>query len=63
VLKVNEKKLTENFEEILANSLDEQRLQFQRDITGWIAKLKGFESALDGERLKNKLSCRELTLR
>ncbi|KAK2162470.1 hypothetical protein LSH36_98g06001 [Paralvinella palmiformis] len=47
VLKVNEKKLTENFEEILANSLDEQRLQFQRDITGWIAKLKGFESALD----------------
>lgn len=47
VLKVNEKKLTENFEKILDNSLDEQRLQFQRDITGWIAKLKGFESALE----------------
>ena len=55
ILKVNENKLTKNFEKILDESLNEQRLQFQRDITGWIGKLKGYESALEGRNLNNSL--------
>ncbi|KAK2165818.1 hypothetical protein LSH36_45g11018 [Paralvinella palmiformis] len=47
VLKVQEKELGEKFDKILEERLAEEKVKFQNEIAGWIARLKGIETAID----------------
>jgi len=49
VLKVQEKELGEKFDKILEERLAEEKVKFQNEIAGWIARLKGIETAIDSE--------------
>ena len=49
VLKVQEKELGEKFDKILEEKLAEEKMKFQNEIAGWIARLKGIEAAVDGK--------------
>lgn len=48
VLKIQEHELEEQFERELHTKILEERQVFQTEVAGWIARLKGIESAVEG---------------
>ncbi|KAL5021900.1 hypothetical protein ScPMuIL_001055 [Solemya velum] len=58
VLKVQEKELEEQFERELHTKILEERQVFQTEVAGWIARLKGIESAVEGRAELEKLARR-----
>jgi mitofilin len=48
VLKVQESQLEAKFTVQLEEHLTKERLNFQTEVAGWIARLKGIETAVEG---------------